>query len=115
MLNENAKKWVEAPRSGKYAQGVGQLRKGTRYCCLGVACDLYGGTWQKPGADAHYFDLPSPVKKWLGLASSDGSYGHRCGYRTSLLMDNDVQGRTFAEIADIIESEPKGLFAAVGK
>ena len=46
MLNENAKKWTEALRSGSFKQATGHLCKvddaGKRtYCCLGVACVLY--------------------------------------------------------------------------
>ena len=53
-MNENAKAWVEALRSGAYEQCRGRLRRqyledydndereqGEGYCCLGVACDLY--------------------------------------------------------------------------
>ena len=39
----NRKKWVAALRSGKYKQGKGQLYDNLdeKYCCLGVACDLF--------------------------------------------------------------------------
>lgn len=37
-------KWLEALRSGKYAQGRKYLRRinddGDRFCCLGVLCDI---------------------------------------------------------------------------
>lgn len=33
-------RWVKALRSGKYKQGVEQLKDGDKYCCLGVAGDL---------------------------------------------------------------------------
>ena len=41
-MNEYAKKWVEALRSGEFKQGKYQLKTfdeegNTRYCCLGVA------------------------------------------------------------------------------
>jgi hypothetical protein len=39
-------KWVEALRSGKYNQGMGRLRSGDRYCCMGVLCDVViDGKW----------------------------------------------------------------------
>ena len=41
MMNENAKKWVKALRSGEFEQGTGYLRKGDKFCCLGVACAVY--------------------------------------------------------------------------
>lgn len=44
MLNENARKWVEALRSGEFTQCSGKLcgYDGSRwcYCCLGVACEI---------------------------------------------------------------------------
>jgi hypothetical protein len=46
--------------SGKYEKGVGRLRDGDTYCCLGVACDISG------------------VGEWKYL--SNGSYGYTCGY-----------------------------------
>lgn len=39
-MNGNAKKWVEALRSGKYRQTKYQLAKRGRYCCLGVGCEV---------------------------------------------------------------------------
>ena len=46
MLNPNAQKWVDALRSGEYKQTRGALRgddegNEPKFCCLGVACDLY--------------------------------------------------------------------------
>lgn len=43
VMNKEVKvKWLEALRSGQYQQGTGQLKTGTRFCCLGVLCDIYG-------------------------------------------------------------------------
>lgn len=47
MVNKEAiKLWVKALRSGRYRQATDTLRyvdssKNMRYCCLGVACNLY--------------------------------------------------------------------------
>jgi hypothetical protein len=45
MKKDVAKKWTEALRSGKYAQGRGSLcqyaENDRSFCCLGVLCDLY--------------------------------------------------------------------------
>lgn len=123
-MNKNAKKWVKALRSGKYQQGTGALcnvQEGEPdlFCCLGVACDLYQKengdlkveqtTW-KPGQrtyDGRTGSLPEKVEEWLGLADGDGSYKDG---DTSLASYNDA-GKTFKQIAAIIEREPKGLFA----
>lgn len=117
-MNNNAKKWVAALRGGQYKQGIGCLRNGNNYCCLGVACDLYckeeGDISLLRGRHYFYGDeklvLPIPVKKWLRLSENDGYFVDNDNVLTSLASRND-DGYTFNEIADIIESEPEGLFA----
>lgn len=119
MLNDNAKQWVEALRSGKYTQGMGLLRsRNDEYCCLGVACELYAERHPElviaaPREDSDYYTyggrcdtLPHAVVVWLGLRDAAGSYRPE---ESALTEDND-NGMTFAEIADIIEHEPDGLF-----
>lgn len=123
MLNENAKKWVAALRSGKYTQGRSVLNQNDRaFCCLGVACEVaiesgipvekkisgFGQTRKYNNASTV---LPSLVMDWLGLESASGSF-HRTvgGLHSSLVSVNDSAQFTFNEIADLIESEPKGLF-----
>ena len=122
-MNENAEKWVAALRSGEYAQTRSWLRDGKGYCCLGVACDLYTretgkGEW-KNEVDDDVFDfelgtasasreLPPNVQMWLGLQGGMGIYS-KYGSKSSLAAANDY-GKSFAEIVDIIESEPRGLF-----
>ena len=117
-MNENARAWVAALRSGEYEQGKGALHptKNT-YCCLGVACELYrqakGGKWQPDGDGFTFQDntkvLPPRVRVWLGLSFSTGSYPMGIVFE-SLAAQNDG-GSTFSEIADVIESEPAGLFS----
>lgn len=47
----NRKKWVEALRSGKFKQGKRHLNANNKFCCQGVACELFkdevGGKWSK--------------------------------------------------------------------
>ena len=114
-MNANAKKWVAALRSGKYKQAKAAIRDGDHFCCLGVACDLYGKAnkvkWT--GAEdflGHSDVLPDEVREWLGLTSDEGFYTARNGQSSTLAIRNDA-GVKFDRIADIIESEPKGLFA----
>ena len=126
-LNANAQKWVDALRSGKYTQGRKALHKDSKFCCLGVACDLYSkkvsGTWVKEpdGSTGFYFmvngyssqdHLPTPVKKWLGLKTSHGFLGPDSspGVAQSLIELNDNFRFDFKKIADVIESQPEGLF-----
>lgn len=114
-MNNNAKAWIKALRSGEYKQGIVVLRnERDEYCCLGVACDLYCKNVKdiydpitiKYGGNSSY--LPAQVAKWIGLRDTLGKFD--CGQR-SLASFNDF-GTTFSEIADIIESEPEGLFAS---
>ena len=123
MLNSNAQKWIKALRSGEFKQTKGTLTKvedgGNAHCCLGVACQIYqeevGGLkvelsrhadcLQYNGEACEYIGHLSVVKGWLGLQNSDGYYDEG----SSLVAKND-SGKTFEEIADIIESEPQGLF-----
>lgn len=118
-MNENARKWVAALRSGEFKQGRGSLRVDDAYCCLGVACEVYrrdvGGSWDefvfrcagsRYGFCAH---LPSVVAEWLGLCDVAGDYRTGADVYRSLIDDND-SGASFEQIADLIESGPEGLF-----
>lgn len=119
---EHRKLWVEALRSGKYEQGTDDLRlDGGAMCCLGVACEISGlGHWDNGGryvteTDRHTGELnpDSDMTDWLGLASGAGSFGQFDEHdrRESLAHLNDT-GKSFSEIADIIESEPEGLLSS---
>lgn len=122
---EAQQKWVEALRSGEYQQCRTQLcllgadEKPSGYCCLGVACELYrqyeGGLRVVDQVDGGYrrYDnnsamLPEKVRRWLGLQTDNGFFGVSPDGVT-LAGKNDA-GASFAEIADIIESRPSGLF-----
>lgn len=124
-MNDNAKRWVEALRSGKYTQAQHGLHpESGGYCCLGVACDLYGKAHgivfvlnASDDDDPYYYFLedsallPRPVQEWLGLRTSDGEFSapENIWGETTLAERNDA-GATFEEIAAIVESEPAGLF-----
>jgi hypothetical protein len=118
MLNPNAQKLVDALRSGKYEQTTGCLRSEDSFCCLGVACDLaaedvdggWDGDWFDAGSGNRTDSVLSPVVcEWIGFRYVDGEY--YIGREQVNLSGQNDRGKTFAEIADIIESEPKGLFA----
>jgi hypothetical protein len=105
MLNPVAKKWVKALRSGKYSQAKGQLKTTEGYCCLGVLCDLAVKAGVLKVFPTGRGNLPLNVKRWAGLVDPAGGYdGHQ-----NLADDND-SGNRFKTIANIIESEPEGLF-----
>lgn len=128
-MNENAKKWVAALRSGEFEQGRFRLQiAGEKYCCLGVACELYRretgeGQWKQyndyrhgeckmfsvPKEDECIAGLPHIVKDWLSLSSKTGT----TDFNGSLTNKNDF-GSTFDDLASLIESEPEGLFVKEG-
>ena len=123
----NRKAWIKALRSGKYKQGRFALRSkssgGEVHCCLGVACDISKlGAWYSTerrltsylGESAFtYLDrvvvLPPEVMNWLGINSEVGSFTGENNRQRRLDRVNDC-GASFNEIANIIESEPEGLF-----
>lgn len=112
---ERRERWAKALESGEYAQTKSRLRDSTGYCCLGVACDLYGKEtgeeWQPLVISKKYVfmgartSLPEEVQDWLGLRDVNGVISPDL----TLVHLNDT-GSTFAEIAAIIRSAPTGLF-----
>lgn len=124
-MNKHAKLWIEKLRSGEFEQGQRRLRNtDDSYCCLGVACELYftehpdTAEWRVGSEDVIFIvkgaptasaALPQPVVEWLGMTNSWGSFTNEDGNTMDLTVMND-SGATFTDIADVIESEPKGLF-----
>lgn len=97
-------KWLEALRSGKYAQGEGALCRDSNYCCLGVLADIVDpNAWIFRGPDKYsswksftcFFDEDKDEELGIGGHSND----------LMAMNDGDHNGRkyTFAEIADWIE------------
>lgn len=125
-LNENAKKWVAALRSGKYKQTQNRLAsvdsatgEVTGYCCLGVACELAKAagvdipTYVGGGGRSLFYGneettLPSSVQRWLGVDDDEVDLKY-AGKDTSLAGLNDG-GKSFKQIARIIEQKAKELF-----
>jgi hypothetical protein len=109
-LGPNQKKWIAALRSGEYEQGTVWLCKQDKYCCLGVGCELlniphnfvdeiksYGGRTQL---------APEELVEQLALR---GPSGKPKDDSLSLVALND-RGKSFEEIADIIEKNPENYF-----
>ena len=126
-MNENARSWITALRSGQYTQTRFGLKYIDHFDVMGVACDLYlrstGGEWEVHRDDyypdyrdgyyaccGHMSSLPTVVQEWLGLGSVTGEFIDSGGQATSLMDLNDQKGLSFAELADIIEAGPQGLF-----
>lgn len=127
-MNDNAKKLIAALRSGEFDQIKRKLHTKYGYCCLGVACELAVREGVIPPgvpdeANIYYYEensssLPWSVQRWLGFSTGTGAFwdsSYDGGYpipqlgAESLAALNDA-GWTFEKIADLIESEPKGLF-----
>ena len=96
--------WVEALRSGKYAQTKKALRDDAGFCCLGVLCDVLKdhpdvqGRWVNGGFLVNKATVPNksyPSEIVCSLAGLE--YG---GDSLSIMNDG---GKTFNEIADYIE------------
>lgn len=89
ITKAQCKKWIAALRSGKYRQGIEFLkhgnRYGTRYCCLGVAKELFGLRAEPDHALVDFGWMDEEVQ-------------------TVLTKMND-SGHNFTQIADHIESE----------
>jgi len=102
MNEEWRKPWVEALRSGKYAQAGGALRsgEGEGFCCLGVLADICElGKWDFKNyyvVDGCRNDeiLPTALAEIMGLGGET---------QRDLAKLND-DGESFEHIADIIES-----------
>ena len=112
-MNENAKKWVEALRSGRYKQTSMFLRrkKISGFCCLGVACEISGlGQWDDDGAYlGDVSTLPTEVCNWLGVKSWDPEITLD-GNKQTLSYLNDRNELNFRQIADLIESHADEIF-----
>lgn len=99
-------KWVAALRSGRYAQGKGHLRRGSRYCCLGVLCEIHpdvtlgmpalGVFVARSAVDGDQSTTALPI----ALAETVGLSGMETG---ELVYMNDIGGN-FPRIADWIEA-----------
>lgn len=112
-MKTNRKLWVEALRSGKYRQTKDMLQDvDGGMCCLGVLSDVAGCAWHR--VEDRYCVVGAGTSdaaglmamEFVGLADDNGAYGDD-GF--SLAGQNDG-GKSFEDIADIIEAEPPGLF-----
>ena len=93
------KRWVEALRSGKYAQGKNWLRNKDNFCCLGVLCDLKdAGAWED--GDFHFNGYDADVMPPHEILA-EASLTETQAEALARLNDN---GRPFPEIADYIEA-----------
>lgn len=108
---EVRKLWVEALRSGEYKQGKGMLKsEDNEFCCLGVLTDICvkRGITDENSLQ-RYYPVDS-VMRSVGLAEQAGKFYTNTRIEPSFLSVLNDDGVSFSEIADIIESNPRGLF-----
>lgn len=110
-MNEKIKKlWRADLISGEYIQGYDALHSNGKFCCLGVLCDLYakekGVNWTSIPNDFNRLSihgakliLPDEVVEWAELENESPMVG---GYHLTEM--NDEEGKSFKQIADLIEA-----------
>lgn len=103
------KLWIAALRSGKYWHGKKALHPSdNKFCCLGVLCEVAVKAGVISSYLPHNAGVPTTVREWVGLRTS---FGNSSGNIVELTTINDDAARNpFQKIANIIESEPEGLF-----
>lgn len=116
--------WVGALRSGEYHRGTLGMRRVVAgrelFCPLGVLCDLASkvgfGEWESSLYDFDHYNfrtvgndgivysstmvLPRPITEWAALSNDNGSTKDG----SCVSHQNDYKGKTFEEIADLIDS-----------
>ena len=97
LTKAEAKQWLTALRSGKFRQGLGQLKREYyneyQYCCLGVLCEVISYKNGSSGTIGHHVD-------------GDPIYQLLTGDEQGSLIDlNDTDQASFTQIADYIEAE----------
>lgn len=127
MKKEWADKWIAALRSGNYLQGRGSLMQLNRsepdavpsFCCLGVLCDIAKAEPEVKGHwDSKFFRtacghdelgyrqdsalIPPAVQKATGMLTDWGQFRTAEGDE-QLTNLNDKAGKSFEEIAQVIE------------
>ena len=113
-LGPNQTRWIEALKSGLYAQGVFALRRDDKFCCLGVACEIFGvPRTPTTGSNEMAYGLSeeicgAPIET-IDLLQLWGTAGDDIGSQSSLATLND-NGHTFAEIATLLETSPERYF-----
>lgn len=132
MKTEIKTRWLEALRSGEYEQGRKVLRTADdKFCCLGVLCELavadgaitsrtvkeglgdgevslwwYEGEMVDGSAvwmNSSTTTLPAKAVEWAGLDKTNP--GVEIDGETLSLAGLNDEGRTFDEIADLIEEQ----------
>ncbi len=116
MLTESQEKWLTALESGQYEQGSRYLCRNNKYCCLGVACEIFNISFEAEKIDDDIIKdyngqqcaSPPDIVDILNLYDNLGSK-NGIDDIDGLARLND---RTYAfkEIAAIIRENPSDYF-----
>ena len=87
-------KWVKALRSGEYKQCRNDWMNGGCFCCVGVLLSITGSSMDDPRGEA--LELIG-----LSMERDDNSSSTRLQVLINL---NDIEEKSFSEIADYIEA-----------
>lgn len=100
MKESIARAWIAELRSGRHTQGRGRLECADgRLCCLGV---LRKYVLHRECYRLALLQLEDAVES--GMKDTSGLFHTDEGHYITLADKNDVEGLTFAQIADIIEA-----------
>lgn len=96
--------WLKALRSGEYQQGRHRLRnEDDCFCALGVLCDILDPSgWLKSDGGAILFQDYSTMSLSLKMKDYIGLNGIQTDHIMSL---NDIDGKSFEDIADYVEEQ----------
>lgn len=114
MTPELKAAWIAALRSGEYKQGHEYLHQGEQFCCLGVLCEVAGGSWTQEEDPSIFSSFGRTEFLFLEELESFGlSYGEQTAcYSLNDGTINENEARewgverrphSFDEIADWIE------------
>lgn len=121
-INEHARRWLDALRSGDYKQGKGRLcvvlpDEEPCFCTLGVAADLFvPKEHQHDNHGVRYFEggsagLSREVADKIGLQSILGA---AAGHQLPAIFElNDTDHWSFTQIADHLEHHSSAYFVPV--
>lgn len=123
LLGPNQEKWLQAIESGDYPQGRQYLNKNNKFCCLGVACELFSvvvGSFSASENDlvtcygneeedeSCYCLAPADTTRTLALRDDAGRIDGKSEYNSLASMnDNNLD---FPTIAKFIRENPEKVF-----
>jgi len=106
-MTKQQEQWLRALESGDYAQCTSVLKRENKFCCLGVAMELFSSI------EDHQTCLSDSITKLLGLRSSLGEFRtpyELNGIRFHSLAQLNDNSFSFAEIAAIIRKYKDEVF-----